>query len=356
MVDAKVSNILVLVALFMVFFLPGTGSAWADVNFGHTESVKETIEKVDEKVRERMESKENTDGSSGGSGSGCSVSYPDWLQGVRSVDDLREELLVPDTAPSSPLAVKGNPDFDESADLTADTILRRCNTYFRDKNDNDIQHWAYCRAFQLPSGDTFTDLSALQSSDQSDPPGLYTVALFHGSNVDDPSENWLVPLINKYKNSCLSRPLNVIWMGVRVTDQSRTPPEPLETLGNKWHVTSTSWKDTVLYDLLQPSELNFTAHTTASCPQDNSDTRGLYVGGEAEAVGRRLTGKFSNRQALWVGKGSANKSACYSGTANDNPVNANNRGVQFEYQVLVPETSDRWVDPDNLAESIIEEF
>jgi hypothetical protein len=334
--------------------MANAGPVHGGISFGHTNAVEEKVDELDRKIREYRNSSSDTSSSST-----CLVDYPDWLEGVNSTADLRQELLVPDTEPTSPLAVKGDSDFvevDDGGHVTADTILQRCNTYFRDKNDPDIQHWIYCRAFQLPSGDTYTDLNALKNSSDSAPPKLYTAAFFHGSNVDDPSENWLVPLLNKYKQDCTSRPLNVIWVGVRVTDQSQDPPEDLETLGNKWHVTASAWENTVLFDVMKPSVLNFSGHTTASCPFDSTDTHGLWVGGTQETIGRRINDKFTDQQSMWVGTNSMNQSACYSGVTDGNPVNANDYGVQFEFQVTVPESSPKWVDPETLARYILDEF
>ncbi|MFB6226788.1 MAG: hypothetical protein ABEH89_00495 [bacterium] len=323
-----------------------------DVNFGHTESINETVEQLDETIRERNQSSD-TSGSSG-----CMVSYPDWLDDVDTRADLREELLEPDTTPSATrLDVKNNPDFDESKDLTADTIIRRCNEHFRDKGDTEIQHWVYCRAMRLPSGDTFSNMTELYNYSDSAPADLYTAAFFHGSNVDDPSENWLVPVINQYQEECRSRPLNIIWIGVWVRDLSVSPPDYKLTLGNKWHVTASDWENTILFDLMEPSQLNFSGHSTASCPFDSTDTHGLWVGGTAETEGRRINDKFTDDQSLWVGKNSSNSGACYSGVASGNPVNANpGRGVQFEYQVTVPDTSTKWVDPVDIADYVLDEF
>lgn len=340
------------------------GQARADINFGHTASVEETVDKVDEKIREQ---RRDSGTSSGSSPSGCMVSYPDWLEDVNNRADLRKELLAPDTSPTASLAVKNNPDFKEvsdGGDVTADTILRRCNTHFRDKNDSDIQHWVYCRAMRLPSGDTYPDLEALRTASDSAPSDLYTLSFFHGSNVDDPSENWLVPFINQYKKGCHSRPVNIIWVGVWVRDLSVSPPDYKFTLGNRWHVTASDWKNTVLFNLMEPSVMNFSGHSTASCPFDggdadsnpDADTHGLWVGGTAELEGRRITNKYTDKQALWVGDNSDSQSACYSGVASGNPVNANNYGVQFEYQVTVPEMSDKWVDPVTIAEYVLDEF
>lgn len=353
-VDAVVFCLLVLV-VGACFSAPP--SVYADINFGHTESVEETVDEVDEKVREDRRS--NDSDNLEGSPSGCMMTYPDWLDDVEKRSDLREELLEPDTSPTASLAVKGNPDFEEvdsGGDVTADTILERCNQHFRDKNDSDIQHWIYCRAMQLPSGDTYTDLDALYNSSDSAPSDLYTAAFFHGSNVDDPSENWLVPLINQYQADCRSRPLNIIWVGVWVRDMSVSPPDYKLTLGNKWHVTAKDWENTVLFDVMKPSQLNFSGHSTASCPFDSTDTHGLWVGGTAEDEGRRITKKYTDKQALWVGDNSDSQGACYSGVTDGNPVNANDYGVQFEYQVLLPDTSDRLVDPETIADFVLDEF
>lgn len=325
----------------------------ADINFGHAESVEETVDEVDEKVREYRRDEDSADDASG-----CMVSYPDWLNDVEDRSDLRRELLRPDTSPTASMAVKDNPDFveeDDGGNVTADTILERCNTHFRDSDYPDTQHWVYCRAMQLPSGDTFSDLQALKNSPKSDPAGLTTVAFFHGSNVDDPSENWLVPLINQYQEGCRSDPVNIIWVGVWVRDMSVSPPDYNLSLGNRWHVTASDWENTVLFDLMKPSEINFSGHSTASCPFDNTDTHGLWVGGTAENEGRRITNQYTDNQAHWVGT-NGDTEACYPGIADGNPVNANDYGVQFEYQVTVPDTSDKWVDPETIADYVLDEF
>lgn len=352
--------------LLLAVLLPVPALLLTGFNFGHTNAVEEQVEELDQKILRRRRG--DTDPTGGGNGGGCMLDYPDWLQGLDSREDLKRELLRPDTEPTPSLAVQGNDDFvevDDGGVVTADTILKRCNTYFRDKNNNDIQHWVYCRAMQLPSGDTFSNLTELKNDPDSSPAGHYNVAFFHGSNVDDPSENWLVPMINKYQDQCLDRAVNIIWVGVWVTDLSESPPDPMLTLGNKWHVTASDWENTVLFDVMAESQLNFSGHSTASCPFDgpdadtlpDADTHGLWVGGTDELKGRRINDRYTDEQSLWVGSGSDSQAACYSGVTSGNPVNANNdRGIQFEYQVTVPEESDTWVRPESIAENVLDEF
>jgi hypothetical protein len=348
--------------LLVCFVVPVPALLMTGFSFGHTNAVEEQVDELDRMIRERR--RNDTSPTGGGNGNRCLIDYPDWLEDVDDRADLRTELLEPDTrqitptsSPSS-LAVKGDSTFREEnpGGVTADTILKRCNMHFRDKNDSDLQHWVYCRALQLPSGDTYTDLDALRDDPDSAPAGLYTAAFFHGSNVDDPSENWLVPLIDQYKKGCHDRPLNIIWVGVWVRDLSVDPPDYKLSLGNDWHVTASAWENTVLFDVMEPSQLNFSGHSTASCPFDSTDTHGLWVGGTAEEEGRRITNKYTDQQALWVGDNSINQSACYSGVTDGNPVNANDHGVQFEYQVLLPDGSDTQVQPESIAESVLEEF
>lgn len=348
-----------LLALLVLFPVPAV--LRAGISFGHTDAVEETVDDLDQKIRDVRDEEDPGPGSPGSNR--CLIDYPDWLENVENRADLREELLAPDTRlitdttdPSS-LAVDGSfEEVAEGGDVTADTILKRCNTYFRDEGESDREHWVYCRAMQLPSGDTYSDLEELKNDPDSDPAGLYTAAFFHGSNVDDPSENWMVPLINQYEEGCHDRPLNIIWVGVWVRDMSVNPPDYKLGLGNRWHVTSSDWENTVLYDLMQPSDLNFSGHSTGNCPEDTTDTHGLWVGGTAENEGRRITNKFTDRQALWVGDNSDSQGACYSGVTPGNPVNANNYGVQFEYQVSLPDGSDTQVDPDTIASYVLDEF
>jgi hypothetical protein len=233
-------------------------------------------------------------------------------------------------------------------------MLQRCNTTFGDTGNSAYKHWIFCRAFRLPSGDTYSNLTELDNSpDSATPENLVTLNFFHAGNIDDKSEDWLIPFMKRYRSNCMQRPVNVIWMGAYVTKNGNRRI----TDGNKWHVTSKKWGDsnTVLYDLSTESSQVYSGHSTASCPFDSAaspDTRGIYVGGTAEQRARRVTARFDT--GLYVGTGSDSQDQCYSGVTNGNPVTASGGGVQFEYNVALG-NPDEDLTPYTIASTVIPE-
>ncbi|MFB6355332.1 MAG: hypothetical protein ABEJ65_02315 [bacterium] len=341
-----VKRSLVIVVLFLL--LPGT--IYAGIHFGHTNAVEEEVENLDEKVR-------NNTGRGSGSGS-CSVNYGSWLSTINNENDLEREIIQHDIGDSPALDVIGNHDFGENdtganaPELTTDTFLRRCNTKFDDTGDTPYEHHLFCRGYRLPDGKKYNSLNEIDRDIATADMDHYVVSFFHGGNIDDGGEDWQVPFIKQYQDGCYSRQTFVIWMGAFVEKNGNRRI----TDGNKWHLTSTKWgppDTTVLYDIMSESVLNFTGHSTASCPFNNSDTRGLYPGGTAENEGRSIVNDFGNK-ALWVGENSSNSGACFSGTATDNPVNAQDNGVQLEVHVSPP--PDKEVQDDNVAESVLNQY
>lgn len=303
--------------------------------------------------------------------SSCDVSYPEWVKNVETEKDLEHEILIPDTGSSSKIDAIENPNFGENdtgpnhPEVTTDTMLQRCNTTFGDTGNPSYRHWVFCRAFRLPSGDTYSNLTELNNDpDSSTPENLVTLNFFHAGNVDDDSEDWLVPFIKRYRKNCMKRPVNVIWMGAFVTKNG----DRQFTEGNKWHITSSKWGDngTPLFDLSAHSSQVYSGHSTASCPFDsatNPDTKGVYVGGTAEQRARRVTSRFgfnaSEINGLYVGENSNQQSQCYSGVTSGNPVTASGGGVQFEYNVEldVSDTNpEEPLRPDTIAKKIIPEI
>jgi len=139
-------------------------------------------------------------------------------------------------------------------------------------------------------------------------------------------------------------------IGAYVYDHSMDPARRISE-GNKWHLTATKWSGTDLEKSMDNSDLVVTGHSTASCPKVGSDTRGLYVGGNGENPGRRITNRVGSN-ALWVGTNSDSSAQCYSGVASDNPVNASGGGVQLEKQV----TTSNPVPDDVIAETVLGEY
>lgn len=329
----------------------------ADLNFGHVDAVEETVDDLDEEIN-------NREGE--GSGSGCSVNYGPWLSGINSMADLDEQLLEVDLDTAPKLDVIGNNRFSEDDtedspsvdhELRPDTMLQRCNTTFGDTGNPDYTHRIFCRGFRLPDGKQYDNFSELQVDANSPPTDLATLSFFHAGNIDDDSENWLFPLIDQYKNQCRSRPTHVILFGAYVYKDVMGDSDRRVFDGNKWHLTSVDWAGTVLEDVMDQSELVVTGHVTAGCPFDDVDTRGLYVGGQSEAEGRRITNRVGSN-ALWVGAGAdtPTQNKCFSGIDSDNPANASvpsgGAGIQLEYQVT---TSDP-VPFEDVARAVLGEF
>lgn len=316
---------------------------YAGINFGHVDAVEEQVEELDKKILEEE----------GGPGGGCSVQYGNWLSTMNSMEDLDKELLETNVGTSAELDVIGNTSFGEDdpdgTDLRPDTMVQRCNTRFGDVGDTDYEHHIFCRGFRLPDGKKYDNFSELQADVNSGPMDLNTLSFFHAGNIDDDSEEWLIPFLDRYRSGCQSRTTHVIVFGAYVEKSgSRRISD-----GNKWHLTSTKWAGTILEDVMDQSDLVVTGHSTASCPFDGTDTRGLYVGGQAESEGRRMTNRIGSN-ALWVGTGAdtEDQNECFSGTANDNPANASGGGIQLEYQVTTPTP----VPPEDIAEAVLREY
>jgi hypothetical protein len=338
--SVKIASLLLIVATVTGLVLVNS-PVRADLEFGHVDAVEETVDELDEKIRE---------GGGDGSGGGCSVNYGPWLSGIESMSDLDDELLETDMDTASKLDVIGNNRFSEDnpagTELTTDTMIERCNTTFGDTGNPAYEHHIFCRGFRLPDGKKYESFAEIQSDVTPAPTDLVTLSFFHAGNIDDDSEIWLPDFIDSYQSSCRNRTTHVILMGAYVTTD--TDGRKI-TDGNKWHLTSSKWQGTILDNVMAPSEQIITGHSTASCPFDNADTRGLYVGGQNESAGRSLTGRVGS-EALWVGKNSVTPAPCYKGVSDSNPANANVAGgIQLEYQVDVD------LNPEVISRAILRE-
>lgn len=304
---------------------------------------------------------------------GCSRDYG-WLENVQDRADLEEHVLEPDTGTSSKIDAIGNGNFGENdttdtPELTTDTMLQRKNTTFGDTGNPNYTHWIFSRAFRLPSGDTYSSVEKLYENGDTTSEDLMTLGFIHAGLIDGTSDDWLVPFVKNYVQNCHDRPVNVVWFGANVTADG----ENSYSGGSKWHLTSEKWgparedkypratESTVVYDVMTESEQIVTGHSTVNCPFDGDDgtvdpgdTAGIYVGGGSETDARRVSTRFGNR-SIHVGDNSDSQALCYSGVVDANPVNASERGVQFEYNVNLDRDGNR-LDTSAIARAVLAEM
>ena len=70
----------------------------------------------------------------------------------------------------------------------------------------------------MPDGKKYDDVDEMSPDANTPPMDLDTFSFFHVGNIDDDSENWLIPFIEQYQSSCQNCTTHVILLGACVED------------------------------------------------------------------------------------------------------------------------------------------